>query len=99
MTWCFPHRGIEELCLLSTLVIYSSLYVNLPFVFHQNNAKHALLYAFQYSQLSSNRLPMVHDKVVAYRRLSSVGKKKKNISNFCPKKRSWSFKKVVAYGK
>ena len=44
--------------------------------------------AFQYSQLSSNQLPMVHDKVVAY-----MGKKKKNISNFCPKKRLWSFKK------
>lgn len=56
-------------------------------IHHQNNAKHALLYAFQYSQLSSNWLPMVHDKVVAYRRLSSTGKKKKNISNFCPKKR------------
>ena len=39
-------------------------------IHHQNNAKHALLYAFQYSQLSSNWLPMVHDKVVAYRRFS-----------------------------
>ena len=100
MTWYFPHRWIQELCLLSTLVIYGSLYllnlyVNLPLfsIHHQNNAKYALLYAFRYSQLSSKWLPVVHDKVVAYRRLSSMGKKKKNISNFCPKKRSWSFKK------
>ena len=39
-------------------------------IHNQNNAKHVLLYAFQYSQLSSNWLPMVHDKVVAYRRFS-----------------------------
>ena len=104
MTWCFPHRWIQELCLLSTLVIYGSLYllnlyVNLPLfsIHHQNNTKYALLYAFRYSQLSSKWLPVVHDKVVAYRRLSSVGKKKKNISNFCPKKRLWSYKKFKGW--
>lgn len=91
MTWYFPHRGIQELCLLSTLVIYGSLYllnlyVNLPLfsIHHQNNAKYALLYAFRYSQLSSKWLPVVHDKVVAYRRLSSVGKKKEEYLKFLP---------------
>lgn len=55
-------------------------------IHHQNNAKHALLYAFQYSQLSSNRLPMVHDKVVAYRRLSSMGKKRRISQIFAPRR-------------
>ena len=60
----------------SAPVIYSSLYLL--------NAKYALLYAIQYSQLSSNRLPMVHDKVVACGRLSSVGKKKEEYLKFLP---------------
>lgn len=51
-------------------------------IHHQNNAKYALLYAFQYSQLSSNRLPLVHYKVAAYQRLSSVGKKKEEYLKF-----------------
>ena len=95
----FPTEGLKS-CVCSApwwFTAHCMCTCHLFSIHHQNNAKHALLYAFQYSQLSSNRLPMVHDKVVAYRRLSSVGKKKKNISNFCPKKRSWSFKKVVAY--
>ena len=55
-------------------------------IHHQNNAKHALLYAFQYSQLSSNWLPIVHDKVVTYRRLSSMGKKRRISQIFAPRR-------------
>ena len=55
-------------------------------IHHQNNAKHALLYAFQYSQLSSNRLPWFTTKSSLIGGYHLWGKKRRISQIFAPRR-------------